>query len=219
MAKTRPSLPGLRLLGALTLCLTWPGVSAAQEGALSLELRAGALYSTPLADARVVVLDPQQPVEREMELGGGVAPFLAVGLLRDFGSRIWGEVQLGASFAGVDGDGPGGTWDAGSLSTFHGTLGVRVGLDYGLDFRGGVGFVVLSASDDFAAFQEGDDTGLLVGGAVGYRPLEDLPLRVEAGAQRHDFGTPALRRAGAQDGSIQRYLLTVSYLLSLGGEG
>lgn len=215
-----PGWVGRVLLALVPAMLGWsPGFAAAQDWTPLVEARGGAVYATSLAETPVR-LDPAENFTEigTVEVGAGVAPFLGAGVLFDVGHLVWAEVQGGVSFASARAEGPGGTWEAGSLTRFHAIGGLRVGLGTGLYVRGGVGFMVQSASDDMALFAEGDDTGILLAGAVGYQPLERLPISIELEAQRFDFGTTALRRAGTPDGSVGRVLLGIVWRPGSGEE-
>lgn len=219
----RPSLPpaGPELAVAglvLLLALSGPKPAAAQERSFHFEARAGAVYASALAETPVR-LSPGQDFSDigHVEMGAGVAPFLGGGILFDAGYLVWAELQGGVSWRSLEGEGPLGTWDAGSLTRFHATGGLRVGLGEGLYVRGAVGFIVQSASE-LPVFLEGDDTGILLGAAAGYQPVERLPVSVEIEAQRFDFGTTALRRSGGADGAVGRVLLTLAWRQGSGVE-
>lgn len=212
--RERRGRPGLGpLLLGVALAAVWgsPGRVSAQDWALQVEARAGALYSSPLAESPVRLGPGQEFSELgSVEVGTAVAPFVGGGLLFDVGYLLWAELQAGMSRSSVRGEGPGGSWEAGTLTRFHATGGLRVGLGEGLYVRGAVGFILQSAPD-VALFLEDDDTGILLAAGLGYQPVETLPLSLELEVQRFDFGTTALRRAGAPDGAVGRFLLGVAW--------
>lgn len=195
-------------------CVAVSGVWG-QTRAVGVEVRAGAVLSTPLAEADVVY--EGQLVPGGVTLRPGVAPFLGVGLVHGVDERLALEVVAAFSRGRLDGDGPAGGWAADEVSVIHAAAGLRYGWRvpwlYG---RAGAGLIAYRGSD-LAILRRGADTGILLVAAVGVRPARAVPVRLEVEVQGHSFGSVGLRREGGVDGRVARVLVGV--VAGRGGEG
>ncbi len=193
------------------------GDLAAQSGTLGFEVQAGVVYSTAFASGEAAVPGATPDDEgslRGVDVGPALAPAVGVAVSLGLRQGLAAELRLGASAGGVRGRGDDGSWDAGDLTAVHGLIGVRADVRPDLALRLGAGKIYFSSSS--VTVLEGDaSTGILVSAALGYAPPVALPIRVWVEAQRHDFGSPALRTAGAGDGAVLRFVAGMSY--ELGG--
>lgn len=211
--KTRvPAAPRFAsVLGAVVAA----GVSApigltAQMPSIGLDVRAGGYHSTPLTEVEIVVPGDEPSEIETMDLTTGFTPFVEVGLVGRLSPLITAELRFGVTSGGLRGKGPGGSWDAGSVTTLHALAGVGIVAFPGVVLRTSLGKAFLSGSD-VQLLKDGEHTGLLVAAGVAYEPRVALPVAIEVDVQRHEFGTPALRRVGGVDGAVRRISLAVRY--------
>ena len=134
-----------------------------------------------------------------------VAPMASVLFTNALSERAVLEAGLSAGLTQLRASSGEQEWDAQSATV----AGLGVGLRYRYWPRvwltGGVG-VTRFFSDSRGIFSEGSSINPLIeGGAFIELPLS-FPLHVAARVQTHTFGTPALRREGANDGRPLRFV-------------
>ncbi len=204
------------IVAVLTLVAAPVAVGAQVLGETKIDLRLGATYSTALAEANVVISSADGSGEVAItEITPSIGPFIEVGIVHTFSPRVAAEAHLGGAFGSAEGDGPGGTWDAGDITTFSAKVGIRVFLRDWVFARGAIGILSYSA-DDVGLFDRGNDTGILIAGGAGVRLPIEFPLFLDVEVQRHGFGTPVLRAGGAADGAVLRFLVSLSTQLGVG---
>ena len=195
--------------GALAVLVAAAPPSAhAQEALLALEVRAGAVYSTPFAEGVAVVPGEVAAAIEPVQVGPRLAPFAELALVRRMSPSLSGEVRGGASFGTVQGVGAASTWDAGTVAVVHAVVGLRMDAAPGVDLRAGLG-KALYLGDGVQVLQGGENTGILLSGGVVYDPPLPVPATAALEVQRHGFGSTPLRAAGAADGSMVRVLLSI----------
>ena len=216
----RRAVPSFFVALVLAAGLAFPGHTAGQRPAVSL--RVGGAGSTALAEDRVAsdLLRAQvgRPVAEGVEARPALAPGVELAAAFPLRPRVAGEVALGWSRASLRAEEPGGAgWDAGDLELFHATLMVRWRWRPALAVSGGFG-AVRYVADGAALFADGAELSPAVQGAAELGlPWWGGRTGVRAFAQMHRFNTPALRRAGASDGSVLRAGVQATVRLLDGG--
>lgn len=184
---------------------------AAAQIPLAIEVRAGAVYSTPFARGTAVVPAELEAVARDLEVGPRIAPVVELALAARPSPSLALEVRSGVSIADVAGEGGGSSWSAGRMTAVHILAGVRVPMSQlpGVDLRAGAG-TVLYLSSDVNLLEESEDPGVLFSAGFGYRlpgPLRSVGV---AEAQWHEFDPAPLADAGAGAGGVTRLLVHLS---------
>ncbi len=198
-----PVYGGLRHLVLLAL-------SAAPAGAqipLTVEVRAGGVYSTPFARGVAVVPAELEAVARDLVVGPRPAPVAELVLAAPLDPSLVLELRSGASIADVAGEGGGNSWPAGRMTAVHILGGVRFPLPQlpGVDARAGAG-KALYRSSDVNLLEGGERTGVLLSGGFGYRLPGPIPVYGVAEAQWHEFDPAPLGEVGPAAGAVTRFL-------------
>ena len=204
-SRGRPRAPAGTGLLALALLAVAPAPAAAQA-AIVVEVRAGAVYSTPFARGTAVVPAELEAVARDLEVGPRLAPFAELALAVRSSPALVLEMRTGAGAARVVGKGGGDAWAAGRMAAVHILGGVRLPLPQlrALDIRAGAG-KVLYLSDDVNLLEENEYTGVLLSAGFGYRLPGPLPWIGVAEVHWHEFDPDPLAGAGA--GAVTRLLV------------
>lgn len=200
---------GWGLLAAALLAAV-PAPGAAQLP-LTVELRAGAVYSTPFARGRTLVPAELEAVARDLEVGPRPGPVVELALSGRPGPTVALELRSGASVAGVAGRGGGFSWDAGRVTALHLVGGVRFRPPRlpELDLRFGAG-KVFYLSRGVNLLDEREHTGVLLSAGFGYRLPGPLPWTGLAEVQRHEFDPVPLAGTGAGSGAVTRVVAQVA---------
>ena len=175
---------------------------------LAVEVRGGAVYSTPFARATVLVPAELQAVALDVEVGPRPAPVAEVAFAARPVPSLVLELRSGASVAGVAGKGGAESWSAGRVATVHVLGGVRFPLPRvpGADFRTGVG-KLFYLSGDVNLLEEREHTGVLLSAGLGYGlPVPLAPVAV-AEVQWHEFDPAPLAETGVGAGTVTRVLV------------
>ena len=201
--------------GSRWACVFLAAVPApvAAQTPLTVEVRAGAAYSTPFARGRTLVPAELEAVARDLEVGPRPGPVVELALAGRPGparSPVL-ELRSGASVAGVAGRGGGVSWEAGRVTAIHLVGGVRFRLPRlpELDFRTGAG-KVFYLGRGVNLLDGRERTGVLLSAGFGYRLPGPLPWTGLAEVQRHEFAPDALAAAGAGGGAVTRVVAQVA---------
>ena len=180
---------------------------AAAQIPLTVEVRAGGVYSTPFARGIAVVPAELESVARDLVVGPRPAPVAELVLAAPLDPSLVLEFRSGASIADVAGEGGGNSWPAGRMIAVHILGGVRFPLSPlpGVDVRAGAG-KVLYLSNQVNLLEGSGQTGVLLSGGFGYRLPGPLPAIGVAEAQWHEFDPAPLAAAGAAAGAVTRFL-------------
>lgn len=195
--------------GLLHIALLAPSVSpGAAQVPFAVEVRAGAVYSTPFARGTALVPAELQAVARDLEVGPRLAPVAEVVLAGRPGSSLVVELRSGASVAAVVGKGGADSWSVGRMAAVHILGGVRFPLPQApaVDFRTGAG-KVFYLSRGVNLLEERERTGVLLSAGLGYRIPGPLSPVAVAEAQWHEFDPVPLAEAGAGAGTVTRFLV------------
>ncbi len=198
-----PVYGGLLHLVLLALSAT----PAAAQLPLTVEVRAGGVYSTPFARGVAVVPAELEAVARDLVVGPRPAPVAELVLAATLDPSLVLEFRSGASIADVAGEGGGNSWPAGRMTAVHILGGVRFPLSAlrGVDVRAGAG-KVLYLSSEVNLLEGSGQTGVLLSGGFGYRLPGPFPAIGVAEAQWHEFDPAPLAEAGAAAGAVTRFL-------------
>ena len=194
--------------GLLHLVLMAPSAEpAVAQIPLSVEVRAGGVYSTPFARGTAVVPAELEAVARDLEVGPRPAPVAELVLAAQPGASLMLELRSGVSIADVAGEGGDNSWPAGRMTAIHIVGGVRFPLSPlpGMDVRAGAG-KVLYLSSDVNLLEGSQQTGVLLSGGFGYRLPGPFRAVGVAEAQWHEFDPAPLAEAGAAAGAVTRFL-------------
>lgn len=192
---------------ALAPFAVMPAPGAAQVP-IALEVRGGAVYSTPFARGTAVVPAELEAVARDLEVGPRIAPVGELALAVRPGSTLVFELRAGTSVARVVGEGGGDSWEAGGMAALHILGGVRTPLPPlpALDVRLGAG-KVLYLSGDVNLLEGSEHTGALLSAGLGYRLPGPLSSSAVAEVHWHEFDPDPLAEAGAGAGAVTRFLV------------
>ena len=181
--------------------------AAAAQIPLTVEVRAGGVYSTPFARGVAVVPAELEAVARDLVVGPRPAPVAELVLAAPLDPSLVLEFRSGASIADVAGEGGGNSWPAGRMTAVHILGGVRLPLSPlpGVDVRAGAG-KVLYLSSEVNLLEGNGQTGVLLSGGFGYRLPGPIPASGVAEAQWHEFDPAPLAEAGAAAGAVTRFL-------------
>jgi hypothetical protein len=204
------ALPGLAL----------PAAAAAQGWAV--ELRAGAVASTPLVEdtiARPDWLDARGLPDHELaavRVSTAVAPMVVVAVTRALQADLGLEVSGGWTPTELVVHGADGKWRAQNLSIGHGLVALRYRPRPRYHVRGGLG-AIRYASERAGIFEAGNEVRPVYEvGACGWWPAGGARLTVSVVGQLHGFGTQALRMERGLDGQVYRFALLAG--IARGGE-
>jgi len=183
----------------------------------ALEVGGGVAFSSSLVTSRVAIPREEGARVEELSLRPSPGPAVALAVGREVAPGWWGELRGGLTRSVVRGDGPGGGWEVGTLTSLFGAVGFRGEFRPWLHGRVAAGYLH-PAGSGLALLEEGGETGVL--GVVALStpvPGVPLPLRVEAEFQRHAFGTPRIRQAGGSDGGVARWIVSLVWRAGGGG--
>ena len=180
---------------------------AAAQIPLTVEVRAGGVYSTPFARGVAVVPAELEAVARDLEVGPRPAPVVELALAAPLDPSLALEFRSGASVADVAGEGGGNSWPAGRMTAVHILGGVRFPLSPlpGVDVRAGAG-KVLYLSSEVNLLEGSGQTGVLLSGGFGVRLPGPIPASGVAEAQWHEFDPAPLAAAGPAAGAVTRFV-------------
>jgi hypothetical protein len=186
-------------------------IAVAPLHAQRLEARLGALLSSTLVEdpgpnsvlAQRIPADFVGPVKLKL----APAPVASVGLVQELTSQTALELMGSVAVSRLRAETAEGEWDTQDVSLA--SLGATIRYRYHprIFLHGGIG-VTRFLSEDTGVFSEGSSfLPLLELGASTSIPAGALPIRAGVRLQTHTFGTPALRRDGANDGRVVRMLI------------
>lgn len=178
-----------------------------------LDVRVGAMFSTPLAHDEGAWPRPGQPVPaEEAYVRAAPGPLAAMALWAELAPALELEMSAGWTFSQVLVHEDGGRRSVGPLGIGHAVVAIRHDIQ---DFRvrGGVGAVTYVADAGIFRGSGRQFWPVAEGGVGGTLRIGHVRVGLELMAQVHSFGTPALREAGGLDGTIVRYGVHGGFLL------
>jgi hypothetical protein len=197
------------LLGLAPLAFAAPSAAAGQG--VSFELRAGAVVSTAMAEdavanaslARRLGAGFEGPVRAEPATGLIVEAAVRTGLR----SRTLLELSAGWTFTRLDAIDASGRRTMQGLGVAHALIGVRYRVVSRLE--GGCGFgAARYTAERRGLFAAGAELAPAIECSAGAAtPSSSRRLVLRASVQAHRFRTPILRDAGAQAGTVLRYMV------------
>jgi len=181
---------------------------AGRAAAQSIEIRAGIVGSTPLAEDRIA--NPRLSVALGEAWTGSVrarpaaGPMFALAARAPLRGRGLVEVGVGWTATHLNATDAAGTRELESVGVGQATLGVRYRL-FG-PVEAGCGFGLIRYFANAGLFADGSGTSPLIqcGGGLHVGPARHA-ITLRAIVQAHRFRTPVLRDAGAQSGSVIRF--------------
>lgn len=163
----------------IVVAAVWP--SGRLAGQISVHVGAGARYSTALVEDLIVV---------PIELRPAIAPTLLLAVQDDLQGPWTVDGTLDVSPSGLRRHESGTTFEAGSVTTLAGTIGVRRRFSSGIMARFAIGGLVYVGSSD-GPFRDGGGGLMPLGALSGAYEVRGFTL--EARYDAHRFITPALR--------------------------
>jgi hypothetical protein len=195
----------------VALILLTPAGAAAQR----IEARIGVLAATTLvrdegasgALQRALNLGTSAPTELTLS----PAPSGAVLVVQPIGPRTAIEAQGMVALSKLQAKNRENDWQAQQVSIAVLTVGLRYRYRGGVWLHGGVG-VNRFFTESRGIFSDGSSVMPLIEvGAMTRIPAGALPIHLAARVQTHTFGTPVLRREGANDGKPIRFLVQLGF--------
>jgi hypothetical protein len=190
-------------------------VFASPTAAQRFEARIGVLASTILvrdegasgALQRALNLGTTAPTELTLS----PAPSGALLVVQPLGPRAAIEAQGMLALSRLRAKNRDEDWQAQQVSIAVLTVGLRYLYARGIWLHGGVG-VNRFFSESRGIFSDGSSVlPLIEAGAMARVPVRTVPIHVAANLQTHTFGTPVLRREGANDGKPIRLLVQLGF--------
>ncbi len=192
------------------------GVEPAWAQEILLELRAGVAGSTAIVED--LIASPQLvqrlggAFEGDVKAVPSPGPVLAVAVMTAMRERMAFELSAGWTFTTLRAATDGSSRKVHDLGVGHAILGVRYAVNEWWRLTGGFGAVRYFA--DEGLFAEGNALQPIVelGNAV-TTPWLGRRLTLRAAGQIHRFGTPVIRSAGGEDGTVMRALIQAAVLI------
>lgn len=195
------------VVAAALLGLAAAAPAGAQE-APALELRAGVVASTPLAEEA----DPG-----DASVSVGAAPMLSAVFRQPLGPELAIEVSGGWTFGRMSGASAAGDWEGPEVGVGHAVVSARKSFGSRTYARAGVGALRYSSEDAELFRGDGGLKPLLEAGVGAGWPLGPLRVTLDLLGQAHTLDTDALQAAGGESGTVLRGALLLGVMLLEGG--
>lgn len=191
--------------------------AAAQSGRASVQLRLGALYSTPLVKDGVssLAVDTAIPGARSqgITLRQQLAPIGTLAVRFPVKPKAQLELSVSVARAQVEGDDGLVTWDVASATIANVAFGFGYLYRKSVTLHGGVGATRIFTAERGIFARGNSIKPLLEVGAATSIPLGGRALDFDARVQSHSFGTATLRDNGGSDGTVLRAIVQVGTTL------